>query len=145
MQYVLEMQIHLRARRTRLSGYSERACPQSRNASSDSFRADSTKIAKWRLKDRSVNDSLPSWATLADGQAEEGELSELQNELLEACAVLPGANQGRTGLGDLLDQRQQQGQGGFQQRRRDQRAVPGSQPRRTGDTFPPLGTGDSAL
>ena len=57
----------------------------------------------------SLSDSLPSWVTLADGQAEEGELSELQNELLEACAVLPGANQGRTGLGDLLDQRQQQG------------------------------------
>ena len=81
------MQIHLRARRTRLSGYSERACPQSRNPSSDSFRADSTKIARWRLKDMSLSDSLPSWVTLADGQAEEGELSELQNELLEACAV----------------------------------------------------------
>ena len=83
--------------------------------------------------------------TLADDLAEAGELSELQHGPLVACAGLLGANQGRTVQGDLQGQRLQPGQGGSQQRSRDQPAVLVSQPHKTGDTCLPPGTSGIVL
>ena len=119
-----------------MSGYSERAWPHRRSASSLSFRADSTRIARWRLKHNSRNVSIV-WiqVTLEGDQAEAGELSGQQREPLGACAGWLGASQGRTGQGGLRGRRLQQGQGGSQQRSRDQRAAPASQPHRTGGTY----------
>ena len=51
MKEVMEiLKENLSASKTKLSGYSERACPQSLSASSYSFLAESTRMARWRLE-----------------------------------------------------------------------------------------------